>query len=95
MSARAGRFELLDEDGAFGYFGGGMGPKWTIDPPQAALPDLRSLMPALLAILVAVGFRMVIPGLIAGIIVGALVGADGSGRHVERFARCAHRRLLE
>ena len=55
-----------------------MGPKWTIDPPQArTLPDLRSLMPALLAILVAVGFRMVIPGLIAGIIVGALVGADG------------------
>ena len=73
-------FELLDEDGAFGFYFGekGMGPKWTIDPPQArTLPDLRSLMPALLAILVAVGFRMVIPGLIAGIIVGALVGADG------------------
>ena len=74
-------FEMLDEEGRFGFYFGekGVGPKWTTKIPSAQIkPDLRSLLPAALAVTIAVGFRLVVPGLIAGIVVGAMVGADGA-----------------
>ncbi len=74
-------FELIDQEGRLGFHWGekGLGPQWTIAAPKAqVIADGRSLLPALLAVIIAIGFRLVIPGLIAGIFVGAMVAADGA-----------------
>jgi Na+/H+ antiporter NhaC len=79
--SKAAAFELFDEEGRFGFYFGekGLGPRWTVATPKAQVtPDLRSLLPAVLAVTVAVGFRLVVPGLMAGIVAGAMVGADGA-----------------
>lgn len=79
--SKAAAFEVFDEKGRFGFYFGekGLGPRWTVTAPRAeTVPDLRSLLPAVLAVTIAVGFRMVVPGLMAGIVAGAMVGADGA-----------------
>ena len=73
--------EVFDRDGRLGFYFGedGVGPRWTVERPQAkTVADWRSLLPALVAVLIAVGFRLVIPGLMIGIFVGAMVAADGA-----------------
>jgi Na+/H+ antiporter NhaC len=71
---------LIDSEERFGVQLGqaGVGPTWTVKPPQAKpVPDFRSIFPALLAIFIAVVWRRVLIGLGAGILYGCLLAADG------------------